>query len=42
MIPLGTPAVATIGGDLGVSFPVAGSRVYWETAPAVGDRLSTA
>jgi hypothetical protein len=40
--PLGTPAVATILGDLGVSFPVAGLRVYCETAPAVLDRLSTA
>ncbi len=42
MSPLGTPAVATILGDLGVSFPVAGLRVYCETAPAVLDRLSTA
>jgi hypothetical protein len=42
MIPLGTPAVATILGDLGVSFPVPGLRVYCETAPAVLDGLSTA
>ena len=42
MFPLGWPAVGTVLGDLGVSFPVAGLRVYCETAPAVLDRLLTA
>jgi hypothetical protein len=29
----GLPGVATVAGDRGVSFPVAGLMRYWEMAP---------
>ena len=34
-IQAGTPATATVLGDLGVSFPVAGLMLYCEMASAV-------
>ena len=41
-MPMGWRVPGTFLGGMGVSFPVAGLRVYCETAPAVLDRVLTA